>query len=245
MSDPVSEDSMTAPEEPRREPVFNIPPVVLAAIAICVGVHLVRVYLLSADQDLDLLIRTAFVPIRYSGAFDLDIYAFTSPVTYAFLHGGFAHLAVNMVWLAAFGSPLANRLGALRFSLFWVVTGIAAVALHFVLHHLDQAPLVGASGAISGMMGAAARFGFRMDRSQGRAAFLGEPLPISVVLRSRSVVTFLGAWMIVNLITGLVGFTPGVDSPIAWEAHVGGFLAGFLGIRLFTGTRRRIPSQYP
>lgn len=245
MSSPDFDDSRPPPEERHREPMFNIPPVVLAALAICVGVHLVRVYLLSADQDIGLLIRTAFVPIRYSGAFDLDIYAFTSPVTYAFLHGGFAHLAVNMVWLAAFGSPLANRLGSLRFSLFWVFTGIAAVGLHFLLHHLDQSPLVGASGAISGMMGAAARFGFRIDRSEGRAAFLGSPLPIPVVLRSRTVVTFLGVWMVVNLITGLVGFTPGVDSRIAWEAHVGGFLAGFLGIGLFTGTRNRAPSRYP
>ncbi len=245
MSSPDFDDSRPPPEERRREPMFNIPPVVLAALAICVGVHLVRVYLLSVDQDIGLLIRTAFVPIRYSGAFDLDIYAFTSPITYAFLHGGFAHLAVNMVWLAAFGSPLANRLGSLRFSLFWVFTGIAAVGLHFVLHHLDQSPLVGASGAISGMMGAAARFGFRIDRSEGRAAFLGSPLPIPVVLRSRTVVTFLGVWMVVNLITGLVGFTPGVDSRIAWEAHVGGFLAGFLCIGLFTVTRNRAPSRYP
>ena len=244
MTSPDFEDGTPPPEEEqRREPVFNIPPVVLIALAICVVVHLVRVYLLSVDQDIGLLIRTAFVPIRYSGAFDLDIYAFTSPVTYAFLHGGFAHLAVNMVWLAAFGSPLANRIGALRFTLFWVFTAVAAVALHFVLHPLDQSPLVGASGAISGMMGAAARFGFRMDRSQGRAAFLGSPMPIQLVLRSRTVVTFLGVWMVVNLITGLVGFTPGVDSRIAWEAHVGGFLAGFLGIRLFTGTGIGRPSQ--
>ena len=98
---------------------------------------------------------------------------------------------------------------------------------------LDQAPLIGASGAISGMMGAAARFGFRIDRSHGRAAFAGAPLPIVECLRSRSVVTFLAIWMVINLVTGLVGFAPGVDDQIAWEAHVGGFLAGFLGIDWF------------
>ena len=120
--------------------------------------------MLDADQDFELLVYAAFIPIRYSGQFPLDLYAFTSPVTYSLLHGGWAHLAINMIWLAAFGSPLANRLGAARFVLFWVATSIAAAALHYVLHMTDQSPLVGASGAISGMMGAAARFGFRIDR---------------------------------------------------------------------------------
>jgi membrane associated rhomboid family serine protease len=83
------------------------------------------------------------------------------------------------------------------------------------------------------MMGAAARFGFRIDRSSGRAAFAGAPLPFVRVFRSRAVVTFLAVWMVINLATGLVGFAPGVEGQIAWEAHIGGFLAGFLGLRLF------------
>lgn len=237
MSEPTSsaEHPQGAPEimAERREPVFNMPDVVIAIIGACVAIHLIRVYLLSPDQDVWLLIRAAFIPVRYSGQYDLDIYAFTSPLTYAFLHGGFTHLIINMVWLAAFGSPLANRLGALRFSAFFAVTALAAVALHYVLHPLDQAPLVGASGAISGMMGAAARFSFQIDRSHGRPAFAGAPLPIRDVFRSRTAMTFLGVWMIINLVTGVAGFAPGVDNQIAWEAHIGGFLAGFLGIRFF------------
>jgi membrane associated rhomboid family serine protease len=225
----------------RREPAFNLPGIVLAVIAICTVVHLVRIYGLDFEQDLEFLIRTAFIPIRYSGQFDIDFYAFSSPFTYAFLHGGFAHLAVNMIWLAAFGSPLANRLGAARFTAFWAVTGLAAVGLHYVLHPMDTAPLVGASGAISGMMGAAARFGFRVDRSSGKPAFAGALLPISVVLRMRGVLTFLVIWMAINLVTGLVGFGPGVEDRIAWEAHVGGFLAGFFGARLFDRELARKP----
>jgi membrane associated rhomboid family serine protease len=233
----MSESSETRDEQPERrrvEPVFNLPPVVVALIGICAAVHLVSTYLLSQDQFVVLLINAAFIPIRYSGQFDLDVPAFTSPFTYAFLHGSLAHLAINMIWLAAFGSPLANRLGTLRFLGFWAVASLAAVALHYALHMLDQAPLIGASGAISGMMGAAARFAFRIDRSRGRGAFRGQPLPVFECLRSRTVVTFLAIWMIVNLLTGLIGFAPGVDDQIAWEAHIGGFLAGFLGIDWFT-----------
>ncbi|MEO5324083.1 rhomboid family intramembrane serine protease [Mesorhizobium sp. CC13] len=235
MSEPANpiENEAPAAEPNRREPVFNMPGIVIAIIAACVAIQLLRDYVLTPDQDFRLLVRAAFIPIRYSGQFDLDVYAFTSPLTYAFLHGGYAHLIINMVWLAVFGSPLANRLGALRFSLFFAVTALAAVMLHYVLHPLDNAPLVGASGAISGMMGAAARFNFRIDRAQGQPAFAGAVLPIGEVLRSRMAMTFLGVWMVINLITGLVGFAPGVENQIAWEAHIGGFLAGFFGVRLF------------
>ncbi len=240
MTDSVPEtppQTAPEPEEPRREPVFNLPRVVMAFIAVCVVLHLIRLYALDVEQDFALLLRTAFIPIRYSGQFPLDIYAFTTPVTYSLLHGSLAHLTINMIWLAAFGSPLANRLGAVRFVLFWVATSIAAAALHYLLHMSDQSPLVGASGAISGMMGAAARFGFRLDRSSGRAAFGGPVLPVSAVLRSRGVVTFLIVWFVVNLVTGIVGVGADADSSIAWEAHIGGFLVGFFGIERFD--RRR------
>ena len=218
---------------PPREPVFNLPKVVIGLLAVCVGIHLLRAYLLTDRQDFEVILRFAFIPIRYTGGYALDLYAVAGPWTYAFLHGGFAHLIVNMVWLAAFGSPLANRIGAARFLAFWLVTSLAAVGLHFVLHPVDPAPLVGASGAISGMMGAAARFGFQIDRRRGRGAFAGTVLSIPAVFRSRAVVTFLAVWMVVNLVMGLGVGVPGSDNPIAWEAHIGGFLAGFFLVRLF------------
>lgn len=238
MSEPVSP---TEPEpqpdeeapEPRREPVFNLPPVVLAVIAICAIVFLLQQYVLNETQQMTLLYDGAFIPVLYTGQFGFDWFLFTRPFTYAFMHGGFAHIAINMVWLAAFGSPLANRLGTLRFAVFYAVTGLASVALFWAMHPYGEMPLVGASGAISGMMGAAARYGFRIDRSSGRAAFAGDPLPIAIVLRLRGVVTFLGVWMVINLATGLLGFAPGIDGQIAWEAHIGGFVAGFFGLRFF------------
>lgn len=185
------------------------------------------------DGQIWLTVRFAFLPIRYTGPYAFDIYAVLSPITYSFLHGGIAHLAVNMIWLAAFGSPLANRIGAMRFVTFWMAGAVAAAGLHFVLHPMSAAPLVGASGAISAMMGAAARFAFRVDRRQPKPSFTGPVLPVPLVLRSRTVIVFLTVWMVVNLVTGLgIGASP--DSPqIAWEAHIGGFLLGFFAIRLF------------
>lgn len=233
----MSEQQEIEPGEAGREPVFNIAGIVVALIAICAVVHALRAYVLTPEQDLDLLIRAAFVPVRYSGAYDIDLYAFTSPVTYSLLHGDILHLAINMIWLAAFGSPLANRIGAMRFVAFWIFTSVAAVLLHYVLHMDDATLVIGASGAVSGMMAAAARFGFNTDRSGSRRAFAGPILSLPAVFARRTVVVFLAVWFVVNLIAGLGYLVPGEARAIAWEAHVGGFVAGFFGIGLFD--RRR------
>lgn len=225
---------------PRREPAFNIPSVVVALTLICIAIHFMRAVLITTDQDIAVLVRYAFWPIRYTGGYDWDIYAWVSPLSYSLLHGDIGHLIVNMVWLVAFGSPLATRTGAAGFVLFWAVTALAAVGLHFLLHAQDAVPLVGASGAISGMMGAAARFGFRIDRSGRRSAFTGDVLPVSMVLKSRTVLSFLAIWLGVNLLMGLGFGFPGVQGQIAWEAHIGGLLAGFFGIPLFPARRRAV-----
>lgn len=239
MSDPeTDEENPSGPggegEARRREPVFNLPGVVMALVAVCVGVQLLIAFVLDERQALELMTRAAFIPERYSGAYLIDIYAFTSPVTYSFLHGSWVHLAVNMIWLAAFGSPLANRTGWARFLAFWVATALAAALLHYVTHIDGMAPVVGASGAISGMMGAASRFGFAIARGRdGRAAFAGPVLSIAETLRSRSVLAFLGVWFAVNLASGLGFGEAEIGGPIAWEAHIGGFLAGFFALPLF------------
>lgn len=225
-------DAELAARRPQRERAFNIPTVVAALAAILVGIHLVRTFILTPDQDFELLVRAAFIPIRYTGGYDFEIYAVTSPVTYALLHGGFEHLIVNLIWMVAFGSPLAQRLGVARFLVFSLAATLSAVLLHFVLHSHAQTPLIGASGAIAGMMGAAARFGFRIDRRGGMPGFAGPVLPISAVLRQRGVLIFLLVWLAMNLVTGIFSQTAD-GGGIAWEAHVGGFLLGFFGIGLF------------
>lgn len=216
-----------------REPLLNLPRVVTVLILLMAVIHLVRTQFLNAEQDFSVLLHAAFIPIFYSGAYNIDLWSFTAPFTYTLLHGDWLHFGVNAVWLAAFGSPLANRLGWLRFLVFWAATGLAAVALHFAIYPSSEAPLIGASGAISGMMGAAARFGFRTERTGRGAVFSGPPLSVPESLRSRGVLVFLVIWMAVNALTGLAGAVPGLSGQIAWEAHVGGFLAGFFGLGLF------------
>ena len=229
---------MAEPEDEEvreREPFFNLSGTIVFLIVVCAGVQLFRQYLLSPPEDMAFVEHMAFIPARYTHEHALDLYDFTTPITYAFLHGGWAHLVVNMVWLAAFGSPLAYRLGPARLLAFWVFTALAAALFHFLAHPGDVMPVIGASGAISGMMGAASRFGFRMERHDGHPAFAGRMLSIFEALRLRTVLVFLAVWMVVNLVTGLGFMTPGMTNPIAWEAHIGGFLAGFFCLAPFVG----------
>ncbi len=228
--------STEQPGTRQREPLFTIAPVVLLFIAICCGVHLVR-GALSPEADFTVLVYGAFIPLRYSPEYAVDISSFLSPVTYSLLHGSWVHLAINMIWLAAFGSPLAHRIGAARFAGFWIFTAAGAAAVHFLVHPFDATPVIGASGAVSGMMAAAARFGFSVDRHMRRPAFHGPRLGIREMAGRRNTVVFLVVWLVVNLIAGLGWLTGDESGAIAWEAHIGGFLAGLVGIILLDRPR--------
>lgn len=220
------------------QPMFNMPPVVVALIGLCVAVYLMQTYALNDSRYVWFMQNFAFIPQRFSfGGGFADPAAWFSALSYSFMHGGFAHLAVNIVWFAAFGSPLAGRIGTRKFLLFWVLTAIIAAFTHYVLYPDSNIPLVGASGAISGMMGAAARFGFRRvtyysDTGRQVPAFGGPLLTVAQTLQNRTVLTFVGFWLAINVITGLYATVPGEVSGIAWEAHIGGFIAGFFGIAL-------------
>jgi membrane associated rhomboid family serine protease len=234
------------------EPIINLPPAVAVISAALVLIHVVRSFV-DEETDLEILTWLAFVPARYDGSLPFrlplpggeaaDAWTF---VTYAFLHGDYLHLIVNLVWFLAFGSAVAWRFGSGRFLLFFAVTSAAGAAAHLVSHFGEFAPLVGASAAISGAMAAAARFafeaggplGFLRDRSEH--AFRIPAAPLGEVLRNPQVLVFLGVWFLINL-----GFSIGSlpellgSGTIAWEAHIGGFLAGLLLFPLFDPIGRR------
>ncbi|MBB5701718.1 membrane associated rhomboid family serine protease [Ochrobactrum daejeonense] len=215
------------------EPIFNIPGVVTALIALCAAVYVYQNYIISEQQNYQFMLNFALIPARFSLANGFtDPAALFTLVSYSFMHGGIAHIAVNMIWLAAFGSPLAGRIGTGRMIVFWIFTSIVAGLTHYAIYPESVSPLVGASGAISGMMGAAARYGFRRIGHGRRSEFAGPMLPVGLTLTLRPVLTFVGVWFLINIITGLYS-TGGADlSGIAWEAHIGGFIAGFFGIAL-------------
>jgi len=235
-----------------REPLFNVPAVIVATLAVLAVIHGVRTVFLSEDQDIQVLLYFAFIPARYDasgvlgsllpGGAGADIWTF---VTYSLLHGSWTHLTVNAVWLLAFGSALARRFGALRFLTFFAVTAAAGAAMHLLTNAGSQAPMIGASASISGAMAAAMRFVFQrggpLDAlgSDDQEAFRVPALPLTGVLSDPRVLLFLGVWFGINLLFGL-GSEPmtGDNEIVAWQAHIGGFLAGLLLFSWFDPTPR-------
>ena len=237
----------------RREPILNVPSVVVVLLAVLGLVHAAREWVLTDDVDRVLVWSMAFVPARYDtsaltdgilpGGWGADFWSFFS---YALLHADWMHLGFNAIWLLAFASPVARRFGSTRFLLFFAAT-IAAGALAYLLAHAGAlAPMIGASAGISGMMGAAARFAFEpggsldmWNRDRTNADRV-PAAPLFVALRNPRVLTFVGVWFGLNLLFGLgsVSLVTGDNQSVAWEAHVGGFLAGLLLFSLFDPVQR-------
>jgi membrane associated rhomboid family serine protease len=243
----VPQAGMTGRMERNR--AINLPPVVLWLSVSFTAVHVVR-QLISEPADEWVLLTFAFIPSRYGAEVAIlsggEAARFWSPVTYAFLHADWVHLFVNVIWMASFGGALARRFGAARFLTLSVVSAIAAAGLHYVLYATEEGGMIGASGAVSGMMAGTARFAFSPDGplAGGRTAgaFRVPAEPILLAFRNRRVVGFVVIWFAVNILFGFAGgMVAGISGQIAWEAHIGGFLAGLLCFPLLDPVRTDNP----
>ena len=223
---------------PAREPIFNIPDVLTAYVAVLVAIEALRRYLLTPEQDRWLLSLTAFIPSRYAHpAADQDpLGYFGGPVTYSFLHGGWAHLSSNVLFLVIFATPLAARIGAVRFTVLWMVSAAASAFFLAVLTGFEDSYLVGASGVVSATAGASCRFVVPLLGSRRMTLARYAPrLGVIEALTQRSVVVFVAIWLVFNVVLA------GIDQvqSIAWQAHLGGFLFGHLTFGLFDPPLRR------
>lgn len=216
-------DETTGPT--RREPILNLPGAVALTLVGLIAIHAARDFLLDPESDIAILIGYGFVPLRFSlGLLAGDAGALPTLVTYGFLHGSWTHVLVNVAWLAAFATPLARRIGAGRMLALLVLATIAGALTHWGVHPRDLAPVIGASAAASGAMAAMCRFGMRVD---------GRRLGPVEALVDRRIGLFVLIWMVMNLAFGLLAGPLGlVPGGIAWEAHIGGFVAGYLAVGL-------------
>jgi len=233
----------------RHEPIFNIPRPVLAMLAAMIGVHVV-LQLMPEERSLWWLLAMAFIPGRYAqGGADLpggEVAGITSFVTHLFVHADVLHLTINGAWLLAFGTPIAKRLGALRFFLFTFSCGIAGALFFLALHPGLMSPVIGASGAIAGLMGAALRFLFgALDSGQG-PLLRSDPAsivltPLRSALSDRRIIIATAAFVALNLFAmigfGLFGSSAGA---IAWEAHLGGYFFGLFAYGFFDAASQRV-----
>ncbi|WP_298422472.1 rhomboid family intramembrane serine protease [Rhodoblastus sp.] len=218
---------------PGREPIFNVPKVIVVLLAILAIIHVWRA-LISPEADVGIVATFGFTPARFGFLIDqkavLDsltqlsrqseleaqvgqfflTYAppnwlWITPLSYAFLHGDKTHLIFNCIWLAAFGAPVARRFGAARFLLLGAIGAIAGALTYLVLHPTEFSPMIGASAAISAYMGAAARFVFPVNGFL-RAGWESETRPLATfneMVANRQTMAFIAIWFISNLLIGM------------------------------------------
>jgi membrane associated rhomboid family serine protease len=228
------------------EPALNVPRVVTGVAALLTGVQIVK-SLLPDEAKITLILALAFIPARYSGAaLELPggyLTAVTSFVTYMVVHGGWVHLAVNLLWMLAFGSAVARRMSGLAFLSFSVLCGIAGAFTHLLFHLGEMTPVVGASAAISGQMAGALRFMFNAQTLPGQRTpdFAGAPrMSLAQTFSDKRFLAVVAIWIALNAYFGTSAVNiGGEEGNIAWEAHIGGFLCGLLIFGAFDAGRRR------
>lgn len=222
-----------------RQPILNAPAAIRWLTGITVLVHIVR-GLLPNEYQRAIFENFVFEPLRLHPAGSevpaALITAMTS-ISHLFLHADVSHLVMNVAFLLAFGTAVARRMGAPHFFLLYFLCGAFAAFFWSWLFPGTYAILLGASGAISGMVGAVARVSLWPPKHIGTA------LPF---LRRKTVISFVLIWLAFTLIFGIFPlFLPDEVGGVAWEAHIGGFLAGFVLIAFFDGRGRLEPVARP
>ena len=241
---------MSSPTETTpHEPIFTLPGALTALLALMFAIHFIRMAL-PESIDEQILLTFAFIPARYEVMLtEPSFYESLGPriwtfLTYALLHADLSHIGFNSLWLLPFGSALARRFGAMRFYAFLAVTAIAGAAAHLLTHERELAPMIGASAAVSGAMAASMRFAFgsggflSFRRGNAEAAALVPALPLLQAFRHPRVLAFLAVWFGINIVFGIGSISIGTQSTtVAWQAHIGGFVAGLLLFSLFDPIR--------
>ena len=214
-------------------PTERPPVVTVAFIAACVIVFLYQVSLPGDPGEL-FIYQYGAIPSILSGRAELPTAAMAIPpmatlFTSMFLHGGWMHLLGNMLYLWIFGNNIEDVMGHARFVAFYLLCGIVAALSHAVTDLSSQVPMIGASGAISGVLGA---YVLLFPRAHVLVLVPG----IGITQVSAGIV--LGMWFATQLVSGGLSFGA-QGGGVAFFAHIGGFLAGMALIGLFK--KRSVP----
>lgn len=207
-------------------PTRTIPFVTISFIAMNILVFIMEL-MYAGDRE---AVVYAFGAIPYnitSFAHTQPLHPFLTIFTSMFMHGGLFHIAGNMLYLWIFGNNIEDQLGHIKFIFFYLFCGIVAVLAHTMTAPSSTLPMIGASGAISGVLGAYVLL-FPHARVHTLLFFF-----IFVKIVRIPALIVIGFWAIIQVINGLVsqGFLP--QGGVAWFAHVGGFMAGLATIKLW------------
>jgi len=220
-------------------PTSTRPVVTVGIIAVNVFVYGYTV-MLGPGPGEGLVYSLSMVPARFFGPGGASwLPAIYTPVSSMFLHGGLLHLAGNMIFLWVFGDNVEDRLGHLAFLAFYLACGVAAAFAHAAANPGSTLPMVGASGAISGVLGA-----YILMFPRARVWTFVFLFVIWQVIRIPAAVV-IGVWIVLQLLFGITELGR-QSGGVAWFAHIGGFFAGAAlawilgraGVRAGRGTKR-------
>lgn len=190
---------------------------------------------LSPAETEAFVFRWGMVPYYLTQETQLD--SFITPFTSMFIHGGWLHLLGNMWFLHIFGDNIEDALGRFKFILFYVLCGLMAVGGQMLIDPDSKIPMVGASGAIAGVLGAYYRL-----YPHARVLTL-IPIFVFITVRELPAVFFIVLWFIVQLFSGIGSLGATEGGGVAFFAHIGGFLGGLLLIGMFHAPRRGFAGQ--
>ena len=158
---------------------------------------------------------------------------FTSP----FVHGGWLHILGNMLFLYVFADNVEGALGHVKFIIFYLMTALVAGLLHSLVANDSMLPVVGASGAISGVLGA-----YLIRYPKARVHVLIFIVIFFTTVRLPAIVV-LGWWFLIQAVNGMVSLQAQLSGGVAWFEHIGGFIAGFSYMAIL-GRRSKLPTEY-
>jgi membrane associated rhomboid family serine protease len=213
-------------------PSVQTPVIVYTLIAVNAAVFLYQSGL-SSQAGIVFAYEHGLVPRRYfdewwalrNGLPSTDYWPF---LTAAFLHGGWLHIILNMWTLFIFGATMEGRMGSVPFLLFYLASGVASTAVHAWFNAGSEVPVIGASGAIAGVIGA-----YALSFPAARITLL-VPIIIIPLIFQIPAIAFAAIWFGMQLLQGAwETLTPGMGGGIAWWAHIGGFIAGIILLPLF------------
>ena len=216
-------------------PSYRTPIVTVGLIAANILVYLNQL-MLPSQEAVQFVHLYGLIPLEISGG-DLlvphPVPLYATVFTSMFVHGGLFHLGGNMLYLWIFGDNVEDRIGRLKFLVFYLLSGLAAAATQIWTDPASKIPMVGASGAISGVLGA---YLFLFPHARVLTLI---PLGFFYRLIEVPALIVLGFWIIVQVLNG-VG-TLGVQvGGVAWFAHIGGFVAGLGMVVLLSSGRKRL-----
>ena len=244
----IEENPVTPKVAPPSAPIFQAPAVVPGLIAVLIAIHM-GLWLAGPDWQVWALYALAFIPARFGGGEPVPFIPgsqYWSLITHAFLHADAAHLLFNSLWLLIFGTIVARYLRTARFLALATISAVAGALTTLALHWGEASIMIGASGAVSGLMAAAVPVmygrGMRWGTPMAGDARLARPLSPGELLRNRNALLFTLVWLGITLFSGATGWTGNTfveDVHIAWEAHLGGFAAGLAGFYLLSPAAMR------